>query len=152
MPPSPPTSLARRNLAAKARKSARVRSAWERSEQLSQFCVCDCPKLNYRSVRLARRFSANLREVLRDEWNIRRYMKYVSTAARMRGRTFAVVRWGFTILCRSRSSLAAGRYGSLVIGLENASSWISKSAVSAEPFASTLVHLADSPVTLIAEN
>jgi hypothetical protein len=47
--------------------------------------------------------------------------------------------------------LLAG-FGSLVIGLENWSCWISKSAVSAEPFASTLVHLSDSPVTLIAEN
>jgi hypothetical protein len=62
----------------------------------------------------------------------------------------------FTILsaCRAGSGLPllpAG-FGSLVIGLENGSCWISKSAVSAEPFASTLVHLSDSAVTLIAEN
>jgi hypothetical protein len=62
---------------------------------------------------------------------------------------------GFTILCPCRpvrSPLLLAGFGSLVIGLENGSCWISKSAVSAEPFASTLVHLSDSPVTLIAEN
>jgi hypothetical protein len=40
----------------------------------------------------------------------------------------------------------------LAIGLENGSGWISRSTVSAEPLASTHVHLSNRPVTLIAES
>jgi len=39
-----------------------------------------------------------------------------------------------------------------VIGLENGCGWISKSTVSAEPLASTHIHLSNRPVTLIAES
>jgi hypothetical protein len=60
-----------------------------------------------------------------------------------------VAAWrGFTILCTCRPGLPVlAGFGFLVIGLENGDCWVSSSTVSAEPVASTNIHLSNRPVT-----
>jgi len=72
----------------------------------------------------------------------------------MRRSKFAAAWWSFTILCQCRSvhGLPELAVLALAVALENGDCWILRSAVSAEPLASTHIHLSNCPVTLIAES
>src|SRR5215469_14009024 len=65
----------------------------------------------------------------------------------MRRSKFAAAWWSFTILCQCRpfTGLPELAVLALAVALENGGSWILRSAVSAEPLASTRIHFVELP-------